>query len=82
MDGFLTQAPARGTRGKNRSGRGRDSDENHRGRPACARIERRLGELIARLPGFAGRYTLVPGSVRLPWGRTFEVDFELTPVQA
>ncbi len=42
------------------------------------RIEARLGELIDRLPGFAGRYSITPGSVRLPWGRTFEVDFDLT----
>lgn len=43
----------------------------------CARIERRLDALIAQLPGFAGRYRIAPGSVRLPWARTFEVDFEL-----
>jgi hypothetical protein len=42
------------------------------------RIEESLGLLIARLPGFAGRYAIVPGSVRLPWGRTFEVDFDLS----
>lgn len=43
-----------------------------------ARVERQLNALIGRLPGFAGRFLLVPGSVRLPWGRTFEIDFELT----
>ncbi len=40
-------------------------------------IENRLNALIAELPGFAGRYRLARGSVRLPWGRTFEVDFGL-----
>jgi hypothetical protein len=43
-------------------------------------IETRLQALLAELPGFAGRYRLVPGRVRLPWGRTFEVDFELERV--
>lgn len=43
----------------------------------CARVEASLGALIGRLPGFAGRYRIAPGSTRLPWGRTFEVDFEL-----
>ncbi|MFN8503473.1 DUF4127 family protein [Kouleothrix sp.] len=41
------------------------------------RVERRLAELIEQLPGFAGRYGIVPGSVQLPWGRTFEIDFAL-----
>lgn len=44
---------------------------------ACALIERRLDALIERLPGFAGRWRLASGSACLPWGRTFEVDFEL-----
>ncbi len=43
-----------------------------------ARIEARLNTLIDELPGFADRFRIVPGSVRLPWGRLFEVDFELT----
>lgn len=42
-----------------------------------ALIAQRLDGLIAQLPGFAHRYRLAPGSVRLPWARTFEVDFEL-----
>ena len=41
----------------------------------CAWIEGRLNELIAQLPGFAGRYRIQPGSARLPWKRAFEVDF-------
>ena len=45
---------------------------------ACAEIERRLNEFIDSLPGFAGRWRITPGSVRLPWSRTFEVDFDLT----
>jgi hypothetical protein len=40
-------------------------------------IEARLQALVAELPGFAGRYRIVPGSVRLPWQRTFEVDFDV-----
>jgi hypothetical protein len=44
---------------------------------AVARIEAGLNAAIGRLPGFAGRYQLVPGSTRLPWGRMFEVDFAL-----
>ena len=42
---------------------------------AEARIEARLGAFIARLPGFGETFRITPGSVRLPWGRTFEVDF-------
>jgi len=45
-------------------------------------IEARLQALVAELPGFAGRYRIVPGSVRQPWGRTFEVDFDLEVMQA
>jgi hypothetical protein len=48
----------------------------------CRFIEARLQSLIADLPGFVQRYRVVPGSVRLPWQRTFEVDFELAPVAA
>lgn len=44
---------------------------------ALARIEAGLNTIVGRLPGFAGRYQIAPGSVRLPWGRTFEVDFAL-----
>lgn len=40
-------------------------------------IEKGLKERLARLPGFSGKYCLVPGSVHLPWDRLFEVDFEL-----
>lgn len=47
---------------------------------ACARIEAGLNDAIAQLPGFAGRYLVAPGSVRLPWARTFEVDFDLQPM--
>jgi hypothetical protein len=44
-----------------------------------ARIEAGLNAAINDLPGFAGRYRIAPGSVRLPWGRMFEVDFDLVP---
>ncbi len=47
---------------------------------ACARAEQQLGALIAQLPGFAGNYRIAPGSLRLPWRRTFEVDFELAAI--
>jgi len=45
----------------------------------CAFIEERLGLCLAHLQshGIGESITLVPGSVRLPWSRTFEVDFEL-----
>jgi hypothetical protein len=47
----------------------------------CAAIERglriRLAALQAR--GIGSELILAPGSVRLPWRRTFEVDFELVP---
>ncbi len=46
-----------------------------------SRIADRLQALIAELPGFAGRWRMVPGSVRLPWARTFEVDFDLEPLE-
>ena len=42
-------------------------------------IEARLNAVIDELPGFAGRYEIAPGSVRLPWRRLFEVDFDLSP---
>lgn len=45
-----------------------------------ARAEAGLSAFLDRLPGFAGRYRIMPGSVRLPWGRSFEVDFELEAV--
>lgn len=44
---------------------------------ARARSEAGLARALARLPGLGERYTIAPGSVRLPWGRTFEVDFDL-----
>jgi len=43
----------------------------------CTWIETQLQMVIAELGGFAGRHRIVPNSVRLPWGRTFEVDFDL-----
>jgi hypothetical protein len=45
-----------------------------------AYIEEQLAARLAELPGFAGRWRIVPGSVRLPWRRLFEVDFDLEPV--
>jgi hypothetical protein len=45
----------------------------------CAFIERRLGEILLELQGngIGEGLKIAPGSVRLPWRRTFEVDFEL-----
>ena len=42
-----------------------------------SRIEKRLAESLNRLGSFSN-WTLTPGGVRLPWRRTFEVDFDLT----
>lgn len=46
----------------------------------CAFIERRMAEILADLQACAVGEGLQidPGSVRLPWNRTFEVDFRLT----
>ncbi len=45
----------------------------------CAFIEQRLGERLTDLQtrGIGEGLALLPGSVRLPWLRTFEVDFGL-----
>ncbi len=45
----------------------------------CAFIEDRLGEHLRILQrhGVGAGLQIVPGSTRLPWRRTFEVDFEL-----
>lgn len=46
--------------------------------PRVARdVEHMLNAFIETLPGFAGSWRIAPGSVRFPWGRTFEVDFDL-----
>jgi hypothetical protein len=42
-----------------------------------ARIELQLQACIEQLPGFAGRWQV--RNTRLPWQRTFEVDFDLEP---
>jgi hypothetical protein len=41
-----------------------------------AHIEAGLGRCKEQLPGFEA-YHLNPGSVRLPWNRLFEVDFDI-----
>lgn len=48
--------------------------------PARDRIEARLGECLARIPRLGELWRVRPGSVRLPWQRTFEVDFDLEPM--
>ncbi|GLW57475.1 DUF4127 family protein [Kitasatospora phosalacinea] len=45
--------------------------------PVLADIAAGLARRRAELPGFDG-LAVDPGSVRLPWSRTFEVDFTLT----
>ncbi|RKE23697.1 DUF4127 family protein [Streptomyces sp. TLI_171] len=47
------------------------------GHPVLADIATGLARRRAELPGFDG-LAVDPGSVRLPWSRTFEVDFSLT----
>lgn len=51
------------------------------GEPTPATLEALRGQIAARLGAFAADLKLgyVPGAVRLPWGRTFEVDFDLEP---
>jgi len=46
----------------------------------CIFIEGRLREILGQLQarGIGSGLVLTPGSVRLPWRRTFEVDFTLT----
>ncbi|MBP1464519.1 DUF4127 family protein [Candidatus Chloroploca sp. M-50] len=39
-----------------------------------------LAHFLAALPGFAERYRLNQASVRFPWGRTFELDFDLEAI--
>jgi hypothetical protein len=41
-------------------------------------IYRGLDQCLARLPGFTKGFHLVQGSLRLPWDRLFEIDFEIS----
>jgi hypothetical protein len=52
-------------------------------RAICAFIEERLGQILSELQnvGVGEGLSIAPGSVRLPWRRTFEVDFELAGAQ-
>ncbi|MCE7947120.1 MAG: DUF4127 family protein [Chloroflexi bacterium CFX4] len=43
----------------------------------CAYIERALSEHLAGLPKLGEQWRIAPNSVRLPWQRTFEIDFDL-----
>jgi hypothetical protein len=40
-----------------------------------------LKKRLDMLPGFAGKYRLVESSLRLPWDRLFEVDFEIEQIR-
>jgi hypothetical protein len=42
-----------------------------------AHIEAGLNRCLNQLQGFANKYHLVPGSLRLPWNRLFEIDFDI-----
>lgn len=56
------------------------SDSSEEQMTLCAFIETRLGELLSTLQQrvIGEGLHLVSGSVRLPWRRTFEVDFRLS----
>ena len=56
-----------------------DPDSPQEQAQLCAFIEARLGEHLRALQrhGIGLNLEIAPGSVRLPWRRTFEVDFEL-----
>ncbi|MCS6871179.1 MAG: DUF4127 family protein, partial [Anaerolineae bacterium] len=43
----------------------------------CAYIEWALNRRLAALPWLGAQWRVAKGSVRLPWQRTFEVDFDL-----
>ncbi len=44
-------------------------------------IEQVLSAQLARVPALGEQWRIVAGSVRLPWGRFFEVDFDLEPIK-
>ncbi len=49
----------------------------------CAEIEQRLQSFLdERLPNFARQFRITPRSLRLPWQRLFEIDFELQVVSS
>ena len=56
-----------------------DPDSPEEQAELCGFIEKRLGEHLQTLQahGVGGGLRITPGSVRLPWRRTFEVDFSL-----
>jgi hypothetical protein len=63
-----------------RAERAQNTEPTETERPAvCARIEHRLSTVIGGLPGFRS-WRIAPGSVRLPWRRLFEVDFDVRPI--
>jgi hypothetical protein len=43
-------------------------------------IEMGLQQRLAQIPGLGSQWRLVNGSIRLPWDRFFEIDFDLEPV--
>ncbi|MGW2478011.1 DUF4127 family protein [Streptomyces sp. NPDC001665] len=76
--GYMTQAraAARAVLGS-RLG---SHDQVPAGHPVLDEIGRRLGDCARQLPELG--MAVVRGSVRLPWNRTFEVDFSLMPADA
>lgn len=61
-----------------------DPDDDAQQAALCAFIEERLSETLVRLQkrGVGVGLLIAPGGVRLPWRRTFEVDFDLTEIRA
>jgi hypothetical protein len=56
---------------------GRDEPDEATLTHTLAHIELGLNRCLEQLTGFAGKHSIVPGSIRLPWNRLFEVDFEI-----
>ena len=55
---------------------GRDEPDESTFAVTLAHIEAGLIRCQEQLPGFVNQHHLVPGSIRLPWNRLFEVDFD------
>jgi len=57
---------------------GRDEPDESTFAATLAHIEAGLIHCQEQLPGLAKKHHLVPGSLRLPWNRLFEVDFNIS----
>jgi hypothetical protein len=56
---------------------GRDEPDPEAITATLTHIEAGLNQCLQQLPGFSSQFRLAPGSVRLPWNRLFEVDFDI-----